>query len=65
MPSCTRMHEAHGEQHEISFDLEFGARHRLELCVHLRAVKLFHLAVLAGEFLRQHGKFARDAFLMA
>ena len=52
-------------RHEIGFDLEFGAGHRLELRVHVRAVKPFHLAVLAGEFLRQHGKFTRDAFLMA
>src|SRR5262249_52023039 len=60
-----RMHEAHGEENEIGLDLEFRAGHRLELRINVRAMKFFHLAFLAGEFLRQHGELPRDAFLVA
>ena len=60
-----RMHEAHGEKNKIGLDLEFRARHRLEFRVDVRAMKFFHLAVFAGEFLRQHSKLPGDAFLVA
>src|SRR4030095_7875129 len=59
------MHEAHGEQHELRVEFEFGSRDRLELVVDLDAVQLLHLAVLAGEFLGQHREFALGAFGLA
>jgi hypothetical protein len=58
------MHEAHRQQHQIGIDHEFAAGHRLELRIDLHAMQLFHLAVFAGEFLRQHRELPLRAFLM-
>src|SRR6185437_11870727 len=60
-----RMHETHGEQHQVGVDLELGAGHRLELVVDAGAVQLLDRAVVAGEPRRHHREFAVGAFLVA
>ena len=40
MPSCTGMHEAHGQQHQVGLELELGAGDRLDLVVDAHAVQL-------------------------
>ena len=59
------MHEAHRQQHQIGVELELGAGDGLELAVHAHAVKLLHLAVLAGELGGQHREVALGAFFVA
>ena len=58
------MHEAHGEQHEISGDFELSACDRLDLLVNAHAMQLLHCAALAGKFGAQHGKIALGPFFV-
>jgi hypothetical protein len=64
-PLMHRMHEAHGQQHQIGGDFEFGAGYRLNFGVGAGAMQRLDRAILAAEFRRQHGEVARDAFLVA
>ncbi len=60
-----RMNEAHGEQNKIGAQFEFAAGDRLKIFIGAHAMQLFDRAVLAGKALRQDGKFAFGAFLLA
>jgi S-adenosylmethionine hydrolase len=60
-----RMHKTHRQQHQLRVELEFAAGYRLELVVDLDSMQFCHLAVDAGEFLRQYRVFALGAFSLA
>src|SRR5437660_5798126 len=60
-----RMHEAHGEQNEISLDVELGSRNRLELGINPGAVQRPDMPVFSGKADGADRKVTRGAFLVA